>query len=196
MPKIISRYSERPPACQDQPDGHRIVSGHKPKMKMSPTISKAMRRYLIRSATFMCCPPQNHHMLCTSVTTSRGHWKTRILVGIAVGMSRVLLRVRLHAPDCGFHRSRSSGHRYCIPISVRSWDVAPLQQSALGVQIHPSVQGEAPAGPAGRWVRWLLRYGAPFAGCRVVCAAVTRRHAILPPAQRRVTSVRSARPPH
>src|SRR5512132_330208 len=39
---------------------------------------KAMRRYLIRSATVMCCPPLNHPMLCTSVTTSRVHWKTRL----------------------------------------------------------------------------------------------------------------------
>src|SRR5512132_4002194 len=53
MPRIISRYSERPSACQDQPDGQRIVSGHTPKMKIIPTTIKAMRRYLMRSASVM-----------------------------------------------------------------------------------------------------------------------------------------------
>src|SRR5512147_19010 len=73
MPRIISRYSERPSACQDQPEGHRIVSGHTPKMKIIPTTIKAMRRYLMRSASVMfvlllrplparrCLPPRQAH---------------------------------------------------------------------------------------------------------------------------------------
>src|SRR5215471_11059538 len=55
-PKIISRYSARPPACHAQPDCQTIVSGHMPKVNINPTINKATRRYLIRSDSVMCSP--------------------------------------------------------------------------------------------------------------------------------------------
>src|SRR5215471_4953062 len=55
-PKIISRYSARPPACHAQPDCHTIVSGHMPKVNINPTINKAMRRYLMRSDSVICSP--------------------------------------------------------------------------------------------------------------------------------------------
>src|SRR5215831_13093364 len=56
-PKIISRYSERPPACHAQPEGQRIVSDQMPNINISPTTSKATRRYLIRSDSVMFLPP-------------------------------------------------------------------------------------------------------------------------------------------
>src|SRR5215471_16974834 len=55
-PKIISRYSARPPACHAQPDCQTIVSGHMPKVNINPTINKATRRYLMRSDSVMCSP--------------------------------------------------------------------------------------------------------------------------------------------
>src|SRR5215831_18723306 len=55
-PKIISRYSARPPACHAQPDCQTIVSGHMPKVNINPTINKATHRYLMRSDSVMCSP--------------------------------------------------------------------------------------------------------------------------------------------
>src|SRR5919109_2951712 len=55
-PKIISRYSARPPACHAQPDCQTIVSGHMPNVNTNPTINKATRRYLMRSDSVMCSP--------------------------------------------------------------------------------------------------------------------------------------------
>src|SRR5215472_11009080 len=55
-PKIISRYSARPPACHAQPDCQTIVSGHMPKVNINPTINKAIRRYLMRSDSVICSP--------------------------------------------------------------------------------------------------------------------------------------------
>ena len=40
-PKIISRYSERPPACHAQPEGQTIVSDQMPNINISPTTTKA-----------------------------------------------------------------------------------------------------------------------------------------------------------
>src|SRR6476619_5719965 len=56
-PKIISRYSERLPACHAQPEGQTIVSDQMPNMNSSPTTSKATRRYLIQSDSVMFLPP-------------------------------------------------------------------------------------------------------------------------------------------
>src|SRR5262245_282489 len=56
-PKIISRYSERPPACHAQPEGQTIVSDQMPNINIAPTTSKATRRYLIRSDSVMFLPP-------------------------------------------------------------------------------------------------------------------------------------------
>src|SRR5215472_15144974 len=52
-PKIISRYSERPRACHAQPEGQTIVSDQMPNINISPTTSKATRRYLVRSDSVM-----------------------------------------------------------------------------------------------------------------------------------------------
>src|SRR4030065_2571975 len=53
MPRIISRYSERPPSCHAQPDGQTMPSGQMPNVKVRPTSSRAMRRYLMRSVSDM-----------------------------------------------------------------------------------------------------------------------------------------------
>jgi hypothetical protein len=55
-PKIISRYSERPPACHAQPEGQTIVNDQMPNINISPTTTKATRRYLIRSDSVMFLP--------------------------------------------------------------------------------------------------------------------------------------------
>src|SRR5258708_5039288 len=78
MPRIISRYSERPASCQVQPDGQTMPSGHRPKVKVSPTSTRAMRRYLMRSASVILFSSTS------SVThfrnrLSRVRWKTRVL---------------------------------------------------------------------------------------------------------------------
>src|SRR3989344_4467310 len=51
MPRIISRYSERPASCQTQPDGQTMPSGQMPNVKVNPTSTRTMRRYLMRSAS-------------------------------------------------------------------------------------------------------------------------------------------------